>query len=374
MLKVMTVVGTRPEVIKLSRVIDKLDRHCSQILVHTGQNFAHELNQLLFEDLDIRRPDCVLNVGADSPAETIGKVIIALDQALVAHQPDALLLLGDTNSALCVIAAKRRKIPIFHLEAGNRCFDERVPEEVNRRIVDHVADVNMTYSDIARQYLLREGLPPDLVIKIGSPLREVLEHYSHKIEASEILSRLNLQPLHYLVVSLHREENVDSSKNLQTLVDVLIHLEKKYAEPVVVSTHPRTRRRLDELGLQAQGKLVWHKPFAFTDYVKLQLNARATLSDSGTITEEASILNFPALNVREVHERPEGFEEGAVMLVGLDCKRIDEALEVLASQPRGTQRLLRMVQDYEPENVSDKVLRILLSYVGYVRRRVWGIH
>jgi UDP-N-acetylglucosamine 2-epimerase len=298
---------------------------------------------------------------------------MAADVALEKHRPDALLLLGDTNSALAAIAAKRRRIPIFHMEAGNRCFDFRVPEEINRRIVDHIADINLTYSEIARGYLLREGLPPDQVIKTGSPLREVIEYYWEKIEASPVLTRLGLTAERYFVVSLHREENVDAPENLRRLLDLLSHLAQRYDDPVIVSTHPRTRQRITALGQSVHEKVQLHKPFGFLDYIKLQVNARAVLSDSGTITEESSILNFPALNVREVHERPEGFEEAAVMLVGLDPERVDQALGLLATQPRGTERLLRLVRDYEATNVSDKVLRIILSYTDFVRRRVWHV-
>jgi UDP-N-acetylglucosamine 2-epimerase (non-hydrolysing) len=373
MLKVMTIVGTRPEIIRLSRVIVKLDAHCSHVLVHTGQNYDYELNELFFLELGIRRPDCFLNAAGATAAETIGKVIMAADVALEQHRPDALLLLGDTNSALAAIAAKRRKIPIFHMEAGNRCFDFRVPEEINRRIVDHIADINLTYSEIARGYLLREGLPPDQVIKTGSPLREVIEYYWEKIEASPVLTRLGLTAERYFVVSLHREENVDAPENLRRLLDLLSHLAQRYDDPVIVSTHPRTRQRITALGLSVHEKVQLHKPFGFLDYIKLQVNARAVLSDSGTITEESSILNFPALNVREVHERPEGFEEAAVMLVGLDPERVDQALGLLATQPRGPERLLRLVRDYEATNVSDKVLRIILSYTDFVRRRVWHV-
>jgi len=373
MLKVMTIVGTRPEIIRLSRVIDKLDLHCAHVLVHTGQNYDHELNEIFFRDLNIRQPDCYLNAAGDTAAETIGKVVIAADGALAQHQPDAVLILGDTNSSLAAIAAKRRKIPIFHMEAGNRCFDERVPEEINRRIVDHISDINLPYSDIAREYLLREGLPADQIIKTGSPLREVIEHYWNQIEASNVLSTLELVQFGYVVVSLHREENVDNPGNLQRLLTLLTHLARKYDQPVVVSTHPRTRKRIDALGLPVHAKVLLHKPFGFLDYLKLQMNARVVLSDSGTITEESSLLNFPALNVREAHERPEGFEEAAVMLVGLDQDRVDQALAVLSTQPRGSQRLLRMVRDYEATNVSDKVLRIILSYTDYVRRRVWRL-
>ena len=371
MLKVMTIVGTRPEIIRLSRVIEKLDRHCEHVLVHTGQNYDYELNEVFFSELGIRRPDHFLEAAGATPAETIGKVIIAADHVLEEHSPEALLLLGDTNSALASIAAKRRKVPIFHMEAGNRCFDFRVPEEINRRIVDHIADINLTYSQIAREYLLREGLPPDQVICTGSPMREVLEHYRTGIERSDVLSRLGLAEGHYFVVSSHREENVDSPDNLRRLFDVLNMLAQRHGEPVIVSTHPRTRKRMETLGLQAHANVQFCKPFGFFDYVHLQCTARAVLSDSGTITEESSILNFPALNLREVHERPEGFEEAAVMMVGLDTGRVAQGLSLLEEQPRGGTRLLHMVGDYKADNVSEKVLRIILSYVDFVNRRVW---
>ena len=371
MLKVMTIVGTRPEIIRLSRVIEKLDRHCSHVLVHTGQNYDHELNDVFFSELGIRRPDRFLDAAGANAAETIGKVIMATDQVLEEHQPDALLLLGDTNSALAAIAAKRRKVPIFHMEAGNRCFDFRVPEEINRRIVDHIADINLPYTQIAREYLLREGLPPDQIICTGSPMREVLEHHRGDIEASDVLQRLGLVRQRYFVVSSHREENVDAPQNLARLFDILNMLAQRHGDPVIVSTHPRTRKRMEALGLQAHADVRFCKPFGFFDYVHLQSHARAVLSDSGTITEESSILNFPALNLREVHERPEGFEEAAVMLVGLDTDRVRNALAVLQDQPRGESRLLRMVGDYQSENVSDKVLRIILSYTDFVNRRVW---
>ena len=371
MLKVMTVVGTRPEIIRLSRTIEKLDQHCQHVLVHTGQNYDYELNEVFFSELGIRRPDHFMEAAGATPAETIGQIIMATDRLLEEHKPDALLLLGDTNSALATIAAKRRKVPIFHMEAGNRCFDFRVPEEINRRIVDHIADINLTYSEIAREYLLREGLPADQVIKTGSPMREVIEHYRDRIEASDVLDRLSLQEGRYFVVSSHREENVDSPENLRRLFNVLGGLAAKYDEPVIVSTHPRTRKRMEALGLEAPARVQFHKPFGFLDYIKLQTRARTVLSDSGTITEESSILNFPALNLREVHERPEGFEEAAVMFVGLDLDRVLQALSILESQPRGQSRALRMVHDYQPANVSDKVLRIIMSYTDFVNRKVW---
>lgn len=371
MLKVMTIVGTRPEVIRLSRVIDKLDRHCEHVLVHTGQNYDYELNGVFFSDLGIRKPDAFLEAAGATAAATIGKIIMAADEVLERHQPDALLLLGDTNSALAAIAAKRRKVPIFHMEAGNRCFDYRVPEEINRKIVDHIADINLTYSEIAREYLLREGLPPDQIIKTGSPMREVIEHHSAAIERSDVLARLGLAPQSYFVVSAHREENVDAPTNLQRLFDILDALAERHQLPVIVSTHPRTRKCIEALGAKVHELVQFHKPFGFLDYVKLQTQARVVLSDSGTITEESSILNFPALNLREVHERPEGFEEAAVMFTGLSAERVLQGIDLLATQPRGAQRALRMVRDYEPDNVSDKVLRIILSYTDFVNRRVW---
>ena len=371
MLKVMTIVGTRPEIIRLSRVIDRLDRYCAHTLVHTGQNYDYELNEVFFEQLGIRRPDQFLDAAGPNAADTIGNVIMRTDRILEQHRPDALLLLGDTNSALAAIAAKRRKVPIFHMEAGNRCFDFRVPEEINRRIVDHISDINLTYSAIAREYLLREGLPPDQVICTGSPMREVLEHYRAKSNASSVLKDLNLQARRYFLVSAHREENVDVPANLQRLVDLINTLAERHDLPVVVSTHPRTRNRLEGAALRIDRRAVLHKPFGFLDYVHLQCNARAVLSDSGTITEESSILNFPALNLREVHERPEGFEESAVMMVGLSVERVHDALKVLEDQPRGDKRLLAMVRDYAPTNVADKVLRIVLSYTDYVNRKVW---
>ncbi len=371
MLKVMTVVGTRPEIIRLSRVIAKLDRHCRHVLVHTGQNFDFELNEVFFRDLGIRPPDVFLDAAGSTAAETIGKVIIAVDRAIEQHQPEALLLLGDTNSALAAISAKRRKVPIFHMEAGNRCFDFRVPEEINRRIVDHISDINLTYSQIARQYLLREGLSPDQVICTGSPMREVIEHYHSVIERSDILSRLGLSAGKYSVVSSHREENVDSPANLERLYGILNLIAAKYDEPVIVSTHPRTRKRIEALGLAADKRVQFCKPFGFLDYIALQIRSRVVLSDSGTITEESSILNFPALNLREVHERPEGFEEGSVMMVGLDARRVEEALGIIEVQPRGETRALAIVADYEATNVSDKVLRIIQSYTDFVNRKVW---
>ncbi len=371
MLKVMTIVGTRPEIIRLSRLIEKLDKYCHHVLVHTGQNYDYELNGVFFSELGIRPPDCFLNAAGETAAETIGQVIMASDTILDEHRPDAVLILGDTNSALAAIAAKRRKIPIFHMEAGNRCFDFRVPEEINRKIVDHIADINLTYSEIAREYLLREGLPPDQVIKTGSPMREVIEHHLLGIDQSDVLSRLGLNRGRYFVVSCHREENVDTPDNLRRLFEILDALALRYKEPLIVSTHPRTRKRIEELGLSAHKLVQFHKPLGFLDYVRLQRDARVTLSDSGTITEESSILNFPALNLREVHERPEGFEEGSVMMVGLNVTRIMQGLQILDSQARGVERSLRMVKDYEVSNFSDKVLRIVMSYTDFVNQRVW---
>ena len=370
-LKVMTIVGTRPEIIRLSRVIPKLDQHCDHVLVHTGQNYDYELNGVFFSDLGIRKPNVFLEAAGVTAAETIGQVIIAADKAMEAHQPEALLLLGDTNSSLAVIAAKRRKIPIFHMEAGNRCFDSRVPEEINRRIVDHTSDINLTYSDIAREYLLREGLPPDQVIKTGSPMREVIEYYRDGVDASTVLNRLKLSEQAYFLVSSHREENVDSPENLQRLFNVMNAVAERFGLPVIVSTHPRTRKRMDAMALFAHPLVQFHKPFGFLDYIRLQTSARAVLSDSGTITEESSILNFPALNLREVQERPESFEEAAVMFVGLDVDRTLQALGVLESQSRGATRTLALVKDYAATNVADKVLRIILSYTDFVNRKVW---
>lgn len=370
-LKVMTMVGTRPEIIRLSRVMAKLDEYCEHVIVHTGQNYDYELNEVFFSDLGIRKPDVFLEAAGASAAETIGKVIMSADKALQQHEPEALLLLGDTNSCLAAIAAKRRKIPVFHMEAGNRCFDFRVPEEINRRIVDHTADIHLTYSEIARAYLLREGLPPDQVIKTGSPMREVIEHYRFGIEASDVLERLGVLPGEYFVVSSHREENVDSPRNLEKLYDILNAVAERFQKPVVFSTHPRTRKRMDSLGLAASPLIQFLKPFGFLDYAKLQTEALCVLSDSGTITEESSILNFPALNLRETNERPEGFEEAAVIMVGLSVDRVMQGLAIIASQGRGENRTLRLVNDYSPDNVSDKVVRIIHSYSDYVKRVVW---
>ena len=370
-LKVMTIVGTRPEIIRLSRVMAELDIHCQHVIVHTGQNYDYELNEVFFKDLGIRKPDMFLAASGATAADTIGQVIMAADKALQECQPEALLLLGDTNSCLAVIAAKRRKIPIFHMEAGNRCFDFRVPEEINRRIVDHTSDINLTYSEIAREYLLHEGLPPDQIIKTGSPMREVIEYYMPGIASSDVLERLGLTAKNYFVVSSHREENVDVPENLQRFFGILNGLGEEYKEPVIVSTHPRTRTRMEALGLTAHPLVQFLKPFGFLDYVKLQMQAHCVLSDSGTITEESSILNFPALNLREVHERPEGFEEAAVMLVGLSLERVLQGLSILEVQPRGSERALRMVNDYTSSNVSIKVVRIIQSYTDFINRKVW---
>ena len=373
-MKIATVVGTRPEIIRLSRVMAKLDQYCEHVLIHTGQNYDFELNQIFFDDLGIRKPDHFLEAAGATAAETIGKVIIAVDPVLAAVQPDAVLVLGDTNSCLSVIPAKRRKVPTFHMEAGNRCFDMRVPEEINRRIVDHTADVNLTYSDIARQYLLAEGLPPDRVIKTGSPMCEVLEHYAPRIAASDVLARLGLQPGRYFVVSAHREENIESDRHFHGLVAVLNAVAAAYKLPLIVSTHPRTRKRIDAADVRLDPLVQLLKPLGFCDYVHLQQQARASLSDSGTINEESSILNFRALNLREAHERPEAMEEAAVMMVGLNTERALQALAVLESQPTGATRLLRQVQDYSMPNVSDKVVRIIHSYTDYVNRVVWKKH
>ena len=372
-LKVMSVVGTRPEIIRLSRVLAALDEHCDHILVHTGQNYDYELNQVFFDDLEIRKPDYFLNSaeGSVGAANTIGNLITAVDKVLAQEQPEAMLVLGDTNSCLSVIPAKRRKVPIFHMEAGNRCFDQRVPEETNRRIVDHTADINLTYSTIARDYLLREGLLPDQVIKTGSPMYEVLHHYLPQIKASDVLNRLALKAGQYFVVSAHREENIESEKSFTKLVAILNTVAEDYGIPVVVSTHPRTQKRVDATGSNFHPLVRLMKPLGFHDYVNLQMHARAVLSDSGTINEESSILNFPALNLREAHERPEGMEEAAVMMVGLEQDRVRQGLAILADQPRGDTRGLQMVADYSIPNVSPKIVRILHSYTDYVNRVVW---
>ncbi len=372
-LKIVSVVGTRPEIIRLSRVLAALNEYCEHILVHTGQNYDYELNQIFFDDLGIRKPDYFLNSAAESvsAANTIGNLITSVDKVLSEVQPEAMLVLGDTNSCLSVIPAKRRKIPIFHMEAGNRCFDMRVPEETNRRIVDHTADINLTYSTIARDYLLREGLPPDQVIKTGSPMYEVLQHYLPQIESSNILSKLRLEEQKYYVVSAHREENIESDQAFLRLAEILNTVAEDNNLPVIVSTHPRTQKRIDSSGVKFHPRVRLLKPLGFFDYVKLQMSAKATLSDSGTINEESSVLNFPALNLREAHERPEGMEEASVMMVGLEIDRVRQGLDILNSQLRGPKRSMQLVADYSAANVSDKVLRIIHSYTDYVKRVVW---
>jgi len=372
-LKVMTVVGTRPEIIRLSRTIACLDVHCEHVLVHTEQNYDYELNQIFFDDLEIRKPDYFLNSASNSSsaANTIGNLITSVDNVLAEAKPDALLVLGDTNSCLAVIPAKKRKIPIFHMEAGNRCFDQRVPEETNRRIVDHTADINLTYSAIAREYLLREGLRPDQIIKTGSPMYEVLNHYMSKINASNVLSRLSLLHQQYFVISAHREENIESVNTFEKLVSVMNMVAENHGLPVIVSTHPRTQKRVDDSRAQFHPLVRLMKPLGFHDYVKLQIEAKAVLSDSGTINEESSILNFPALNLREAHERPEGMEEAAVMMVGLDLDRVSQGLSILKTQLRGVERSLRLVGDYSIPNVSEKVVRIIHSYTNYVNLMIW---
>ena len=370
-MKVATVVGTRPEIIRLSRVIAALDKYMDHVLIHTGQNYDYELNEIFFEDLSIRRPDYFLAAVGQTAAETIGNVIAKSDALFAKLHPDAMLVLGDTNSCLAAIAARRRKIPVFHMEAGNRCFDDRVPEEINRKIVDHISDINLPYSDISREYLIREGLPPERVIKTGSPMYEVLHHYFPKIQSSDVLQRLKLTSGDYFVLSAHREENVDSPIQLRKLVMVLTNLAVTFDKRIIVSAHPRTRDRLDALQVTLPAQVELLKPFGLCDYVHLQMHARATLSDSGTITEESSILNFPALNIREAHERPEGMEEASVMMTGLEWTRVKEGLKILESQPRGAERILHPVHDYSMDNVSEKVARIVLSYTDYVNRVVW---
>jgi UDP-N-acetyl-L-fucosamine synthase len=370
-LKVMTVVGTRPEIIRLSAVINKLEESTAieNVLVHTGQNYDYELNEVFFNDFNLKKPDYFLNAATGTAVETIGNILIKIDPILEEVNPDALLVLGDTNSCLCAIAAKRRHIPIFHMEAGNRCFDQRVPEETNRKIVDHISDINLTYSDIAREYLLREGIPADRIIKTGSPMFEVLNSRKDDISSSDVLERLNLEEGKYFVVSAHREENINSEINFLDLVDSLNAIAEKSNLPVIVSTHPRTKKMIDTKGIEFNPLVKAMKPLGFNDYVKLQINAKAVLSDSGTISEESSILGFSALNIRQAHERPEAMEEAAVMMVGLKKERVLQGLEILDSQEKNT---LRLVEDYSMPNVSDKVLRIILSYTDYVNRVVWG--
>lgn len=373
-LRVMTVVGTRPEIIRLARVMAKLDESVAieHIIVHTGQNYDYELNQIFFDDMGIRKPDYFLNAAGATATETVGQILIKIDPLLEELKPDAFLVLGDTNSCLCAIPAKKRHIPIFHMEAGNRCFDQRVPEETNRKIVDHISDINLTYSDIAREYLLREGLPADRIIKTGSPMFEVLNHYLSSIQNSDVLSRLNLTTHQYFVVSAHREENISSDKNFTGLVESLNLIAEKYNYPIIVSTHPRTRKMIDAKGIVLHKNIQLLKPLGFNDYNALQMNSFAVLSDSGTISEESSILNFPALNIRQAHERPEAMEEASVMMVGLNPERIMQGLAQVAIQNRGEARDFRRVADYSMPNVSDKVVRIIISYVDYIKRVVWS--
>jgi len=372
-LKVLTVVGTRPEIIRLSRVIAALDKYESikHVLVHTGQNYDYELNEVFFEDMGIRRPDIFLNAAGSNATTTIGNIINAIDPVLIDEQPDAFLVLGDTNSCLCAIPAKKHKIPIFHMEAGNRCFDQRVPEETNRKIVDHISDINLTYSAIAREYLLREGMSPDRVIKTGSPMYEVLSHAKKKIDSSNALHEFGVEANKYFVVSAHRAENVDGDETFDKIVNILNSIADKYAMPIIVSTHPRTLNRIKERGASFNSLVKIMKPMGFSDYINLQMNAKSVISDSGTISEESSILNFPALNLREAHERPEAMEESSVMMVGLNLDRVLQGLEVISKQARGDQRLLRQVGDYSMPNVSEKVVRVILSYTDYVNRVVW---
>jgi len=373
-LKIITVVGTRPEIIRLSRVLNALDNSkvIEHIIVHTGQNYDYELNQIFFDDLGIRKPDYFLNAAGKTATETVGNILIKIDPLLEELCPDAFLILGDTNSCLCAIPAKKRHIPIFHMEAGNRCFDQRVPEETNRKIVDHISDVNLTYSDIAREYLLREGLPADRIIKTGSPMFEVLNHYMPSIEASDVLNRLDLEKYKYFVVSAHREENINNQIKFNNLINSLNLVAEKFDLPVIVSTHPRTRKMIDATGFNLHKHIQLLKPLGFNDYNALQLYSKAVLSDSGTISEESSILNFPALNIRQAHERPEAMEEASVMMVGLNPERVLQGLLELENQKRGEERTLRTVLDYSMPNVSDKVVRIIISYVDYIKRTVWG--
>jgi UDP-N-acetylglucosamine 2-epimerase (non-hydrolysing) len=370
-LKVMTIVGTRPEIIRLSRIIPLLDKFCDHRLVHTGQNYDYELNEIFFEDLEVRKPDIFLEAAGKTPAETIGQVITKVDPVFLNFKPDAVVILGDTNSSLAAISAKKNKIPIFHMEAGNRSFDQRVPEEINRRIIDHIADINLTYSSIARDCLLREGLPIDQVIKTGSPMLEVLRYYMPKILSSNVLNRLSLKKHNYFLMSTHREENIDSEKRFGNLITIMNSLAEEYGLPVIVSTHPRTQKRINSSNISFNSNVRLMKPLGFYDYIKLQMNAKTVLSDSGSITEESSILDFPALNIRETQERHEGMEEASVMMVGLDIKKIILSLKILESQSKNKDRLLKIVDDYDVTNVSEKVLRIIHSHTDYVNRNVW---
>lgn len=371
-MKVMTIVGTRPEIIKLCRVIHELDRHTDHILVHTGQNYDYELNEIFFKELEIRKPDHFLNAAGETAAETIGKVIANSDKVMALENPDALLLLGDTNSCLAVISAKRRKIPIFHMEAGNRCFDQRVPEEINRKIVDHTSDINLTYTEHARRYLLLEGLKPETVIKTGSPMKEVLTYYMPQINESNVLEGLQVEPKGYFIVSAHREENVDSETNFEHFLESLKAISEKYKKPIIVSTHPRTRKKLEGLGVENLDKRIrFLKPLGFFEYVKLQMNGFCVISDSGTITEESSILNFPAVTIRQAHERPEGMDEGTLIMCGLRSDRVVESIDIVTAQHSKSERQFKLVKDYDADNVSKKVLRIIMSYTDYVNRTVW---
>jgi UDP-N-acetyl-L-fucosamine synthase len=366
-LKVITVVGTRPEIIRLSRVMSKLDDICDHVLVHTGQNYDYELNEIFFDDLNIRKPDFYLKCAGQNASQTIGKILMEMDKLIKNLKPDAFLVLGDTNSSLSSIVAKKNKIPIFHMEAGNRCFDSRVPEEINRKIVDHISDINLTYSSISREYLLREGISPDSIIKVGSPMREVLDYYSDSINKSKVLDHLKISNNQFYLVSAHREENIDNELNFKKLIDLLNHLASKFNLPIIVSTHPRTRIKINNEKINFHSKVKLLKPLSFNDYNKLQKNAKVVLSDSGTITEESSILNFPALNIRENHERPEGMEEAAVMMVGMNIKRVDQAFNILNKQGNNN----KIVDDYNVTNVSEKIVKIIHSYTDYVNRIVW---
>ncbi len=371
-IKVMTIVGTRPEIIKLSRVISELDIHTEHLLVHTGQNYDYELNEIFFRDLSIRKPDHFLDAAGATAAQTIGNVIAKSDEVMAIINPDAMLVLGDTNSSLSVIAAKRRKIPIFHMEAGNRCFDQRVPEEINRKIVDHTSDINMVFSEHARRYLLTEGIRPETIIKTGSPMKEVLSYYMSQIESSDVIKRLQVNPGKYFVVSAHREENVDNEENFQNLLASLQLIAKQYGMPLIISTHPRTRKKIDEMNINHSNPLIhFLKPLGFIDYVKLQMNAFCVVSDSGTITEESSILNFPAVTIRQAHERPEGMDESTLIMCGLEAKKVLESIHVVTTQHLKDKRQFRLVQDYDVDNVSKKVLRNILSYTDYVDRTTW---
>jgi UDP-N-acetylglucosamine 2-epimerase (non-hydrolysing) len=372
-LKVMTIVGTRPEIIKLSRVIYQLDQHTRHTLVHTGQNYDYELNDIFFQQMEIRKPDHFLNTASDNVAKTIGNIIAKADEVLAAEQPDALLILGDTNSCLASYSAKRRKIPVFHMEAGNRCFDQRVPEEINRKIIDHISDINMPYTEHARRYLLAEGIKPETIIKTGSPMKEVLTHYLPQIEASDALTALNVKPGNYFIVSAHREENVDSEDNFNNLIATLEAIAARYELPLIVSTHPRTGKRLEERGIKSINERIrFIKPLGFFEYVKLQMHARCVISDSGTITEESSILDFPAVTIRQAHERPEGMDEGTLIMCGLKADGVLRAIDVVTAQLSQDRRVFRLVSDYDVANISQKVLRIILSYVNYVNRTVWS--